>query len=259
MAENNAFFPQSIPKFEGFYDHWAKLMENLLRSKEYWSLIENGVVVALGNPTQEQTRVAESTSRSVWESMRQKYQGSTRVKRAQLQSLRRAFELLSMQEGESVDDFFKRTLAIANKMTAQGESLTQATIIEKITISMTQRFDYVICYIEESKDITAMTIDELHSSLLVHEGRMKMHKIKEEEQALKMSNLGRGNNNGGNSRGRGRASRWRGRGRSNSNSKEFVEYYKCHKLGHYQSDCPNWEENANFAEFDEHGEMLMMA
>ncbi|MCI50518.1 hypothetical protein A2U01_0071762, partial [Trifolium medium] len=36
---------------------------------------------------------------------------------------------------------------------------------------------------------------------------MKVHKDKEEEQALKMSNLGRGNNNGGNTR-------WRGRGGS---------------------------------------------
>ncbi|MCI22396.1 retrovirus-related pol polyprotein from transposon TNT 1-94, partial [Trifolium medium] len=30
------------------------LMENLLRSKEYWGLIENGVVIAPANPTAEQ-------------------------------------------------------------------------------------------------------------------------------------------------------------------------------------------------------------
>ena len=32
----------SIPKFDGDYEHWAMLMENLLRSKEWWSLIEEG-------------------------------------------------------------------------------------------------------------------------------------------------------------------------------------------------------------------------
>jgi hypothetical protein len=39
-----------------------------------------------------------------------------------------------------------------------------------------------VCSIEESKDIDTLTIDELQSSLLVHEQRMSSH-IKE-EQAL---------------------------------------------------------------------------
>jgi hypothetical protein len=43
-TENNSSFVQpSIPRFDGHYDHWAMLMENFLRSKEYWELIENGI------------------------------------------------------------------------------------------------------------------------------------------------------------------------------------------------------------------------
>ena len=34
-----------VPKFVGQYDHWAKLMENLLRSKEYWKVIDRGIMV----------------------------------------------------------------------------------------------------------------------------------------------------------------------------------------------------------------------
>ncbi|MCI88214.1 retrovirus-related Pol polyprotein from transposon TNT 1-94, partial [Trifolium medium] len=48
--------------------------------------------------------------------MRRKFEGSTKVKRAHLQALRRDFEVLSMKDNESVDDYFARTLAIANKM-----------------------------------------------------------------------------------------------------------------------------------------------
>jgi hypothetical protein len=216
MAETSSFMPPSIPKFDGFYDHWSELMENLLRSKEYWSLIENGITVAPANPTPEQLKVAEesrlkdlkvknylfqsiersiletilerNTSRDIWESMRRKYQGSNKVKRAQLQSLRRDFEVLSMKEGESVDEFFARTLSIVNKMTAHGERLAEDKIVEKILRSMTSKFEYVVCSIEESNDVTTMSIDELQSSLLVHEGRMKVHKAKDEEQALKISN-----------------------------------------------------------------------
>jgi len=42
MAEGN-FVQPAIPRFDGHYDHWAMLMENFLRFKEYWSLIEIGI------------------------------------------------------------------------------------------------------------------------------------------------------------------------------------------------------------------------
>ena len=42
MAENS-FVQPAVPKFNGHYDHWAMLMENFLRSKEYWGLVESGI------------------------------------------------------------------------------------------------------------------------------------------------------------------------------------------------------------------------
>ncbi|GAU10696.1 hypothetical protein TSUD_424250, partial [Trifolium subterraneum] len=225
MAESSSHYLQpTIPRFDGYYEHWSMLMENLLRSKELWSLIEVGVVTAPVNATAEQQRsAAESklrdlkvknflfqsidrtlletilnreTAKDIWEAMKRKYQGSTKVKRAQLQSSRKEFELLAMGEDESVNEYFARTLAIANRMTAQGERVEQVVVVEKILRSMPERFNYVVCSIEEANDVTAMTIDELQSSLLVHEGRMKNHKPHQkehnEDQALKMRNAGRG-------------------------------------------------------------------
>jgi hypothetical protein len=275
MAENVHFVQPAIPKFDGYYEHWSMLMENLLRSKEYWSLIENGVFTAPPNATADQRRLADEsklrdlkvknylfqsidrsiletilvrdTARDIWEAMKRKYQGSTKVKRAQLQSLRRDFEILAMGEDESVTDYFARTLAIANKMTSHGERMEQVTVVEKILRSMPAKFNYVVCSIEESNDVTTLSIDELQSSLIVHEQRMKGQKDHSDDQALKMSNAGRG-------RGRG-TSRGRGRGRQ---SKELVECYKCHKLGHYRNECSEWEGSANYAELNEE-EMLLMA
>ncbi|KAI5385894.1 hypothetical protein KIW84_072479 [Lathyrus oleraceus] len=43
MAESSNFSAPSVPKFDGDYDHWSLIMENLLRSKEYWSVIESGI------------------------------------------------------------------------------------------------------------------------------------------------------------------------------------------------------------------------
>ena len=76
-------------------------------------------------------------------------------------------------EGEVVSNFFSRTLTIANKIHFHAKKMSDLSIIEKILSSMTSKFDYVAFSIEESDDLDIMIIDELHSSLLVHEERMQ--------------------------------------------------------------------------------------
>jgi hypothetical protein len=131
MAKNTNFGHPSIPKFDGHYDHWAMLMENLLQSKEYWTIVETGVPILAANANAEQTRIAnetrlkdlkaknflfqsidrgiietildKSSSKVIWDSMKNKFQGYIKVKRAQLQALRGEFEILRMKDEEYVN------------------------------------------------------------------------------------------------------------------------------------------------------------
>ncbi|MCH80155.1 copia-type polyprotein [Trifolium medium] len=185
--------------------------------------------------------------------MKHKFQGSTKVKRAQLQALRGEFETLRMKEDESVNDYFGRVLTTVNKMKIQGETMEQRIVVEKILRSMTRRFNYVVCAIEESNNVETLSIDELQGSLLVHEQKMKP--VKEEEQALKVSH---GERNSSSIRGRGRNSKGN-QGRGKRINKENIECYKCHKVGHFQYECPNLEDYANYADFDDTEEVLLMA
>jgi hypothetical protein len=94
----------------------------------------------------------------------------------------------------------------------------------------------------------------LQSSLIVHE--KKFHKHDSEEQALKVTHEER---SGGRGRGQG-SFRGRSRGRGcQFFDKSVVECYKCHKLGHFQYECPSWDKEANCAELDEKVEMLVMS
>ncbi|KAI5442445.1 hypothetical protein KIW84_011496 [Lathyrus oleraceus] len=81
-----------------------------------------------------------------------------------------------MKDNEYVDEYFARTLTIINKMIAHGEKLEQITIVEKVSRSMTPKFNYV-------------------RNILLHEQGMKIGQDKEEEQVLKISNYGHGRGN----------------------------------------------------------------
>jgi hypothetical protein len=283
MTTENSFVQPAIPRFDGHYDHWSMLMENFLRSKEYWNLIEVGITAAtedndLGEKAIEDLRLKDlkaknylfqaidrsiletilkkDTAKDIWDSLKHKYQGTTRVKRAQLQALRKEFEVLHMKTGESIDDYFGRTLIIANKMRIHGEKMDDVVIIEKILRSMTSKYDYVVCSIEESNDLDTLSIDELQSSLLVHEQRISRHVV--EEQALQISH---GPQQGGRSGGR-NVYRGRGRGRGRGRfefDKSAVECYHCHDFGHFQWECSKRakEHTAKYIETKE--EMLLMA
>lgn len=56
MASEN-FVQPAIPRFDGHYDHWSMHMENFLRSKEYWQIVEVGVEeLAAGTVLMDQQR-----------------------------------------------------------------------------------------------------------------------------------------------------------------------------------------------------------
>ncbi|XP_027335113.1 uncharacterized protein LOC113849412 [Abrus precatorius] len=190
-------------------------MEKLLRSKEYWSVVEQGYEKpkTLESLTGVECRTLEgqklkdlraknylfqsidknilkmitnkATSKALWDLMKHKYQGNARVQQAQLQRLRREFELLEMQNGECVNDYISRVMILANDMRGAGKTMDDGHIVEKILCTLSDKYNYIICSIKESKDINEMTVYELHSSLLIHEHKIKRKEVI--EQALKVT------------------------------------------------------------------------
>ncbi|CAL2228257.1 unnamed protein product [Prunus armeniaca] len=239
-----------------------------------------------------ETILEKETSKQIWDSLKKKYEGSERVKRAVLQTLTRDFETLQMKSRESITDFFARTLGIASKMRSNGGTMEEVKVVEKIMRSLTPKFDYIVCSIEEAKNVAELRVDELQSSLLVHEQRLNRTTASEEQTALKASIFSEPSSSRG-GRGRGRGGRGRGRGgqghrsggrsghkddsksshgfKRDDDSEEKgtyhfdmskVECYRCGNFGHYKNECytklpKEKREKSNFVEKKDEETLLM--
>ncbi|KAG6512625.1 hypothetical protein ZIOFF_030750 [Zingiber officinale] len=66
-----------------------------------------------------------------------------------------------------------------------GDTIQDKRIVKKVLRSLPLKFDYVDAVIEESKDLSNMTIYELTDSLLAHEQRINRSNAQSTEQAFK--------------------------------------------------------------------------
>ncbi|XP_039134877.1 uncharacterized protein LOC120272176 [Dioscorea cayenensis subsp. rotundata] len=146
-----------VPVFKGEdYGRWSLRMKTVFRSKELWELVEKGLVDGEDEVKQRETKKkdakamcliqqpvdgpildrieAAETAHEAWEIIKKQYQGSSKMMIVRKQALRQSFETLQMEDNE-----IRLRVAVA---------------------------------LEESKDITKLTLDELSGSLQAHEVRV---------------------------------------------------------------------------------------
>ncbi|KAG6516650.1 hypothetical protein ZIOFF_027119 [Zingiber officinale] len=198
------------------------------------------------------------SSKVAWDTLEKTNKGDEQLKQVRLQTLRGDLENMRMKESESISEFITRVETVVNKLNQNGENLSSNRVIEKILRSLTDNFENIVCAIEESKDLSTLTLEELTGSLEAHEQRRKNKKgesleqalqakttIKEEKVLYAQSTRGRGKGLGG--RGRGRRGNeqvdrwnWHGQGQARGgwiNINNNIECYNCGKYGHVAKYC----------------------
>ncbi|GMJ07547.1 hypothetical protein HRI_004423900 [Hibiscus trionum] len=189
-----------------------------------------------------------------------------------------------MNNGGTIADFLSRAMAIVSQMRSYGEQISDEMIVAKVLRSLTSKFDHVVAAIEESKDLSVLSVDELMGSLQAHESRINRSLKKNEKKAFQVkettnkygesynsatnSQRGRGfrNRDRGGFRSHGRSNSY-GRGRNNDrhtvneqgNRKSGIQCYHCKRYGHIKAYCWYNNEKMNFAIENEEENKLFMA
>ena len=141
-------------------DEELRLKENRKRDSKALILLQQDVSEAIFSRI-----VAVTTSHQAWAILQKGFQGTSKVITFKLQSLQQDFETMQMKNSENVQVYITRMMMVINQMRIFGDTITDLTVVAKFLRSLSTKFDNVVAAIEESKDLTQLTIDELSGSL----------------------------------------------------------------------------------------------
>ena len=110
----------------------------------------------------------------IWDELKERFEGSDRVKAIRLLTLKREFEMLKMKEEETVKDYSSKLSQLVNQMRLYAVKVDDSKVVEKMLISLPEKFEAKVAAIEESSDLKKLTVSELLSKLQAQEQRISI-------------------------------------------------------------------------------------
>ncbi|XP_019432197.1 PREDICTED: uncharacterized protein LOC109339238 [Lupinus angustifolius] len=131
-------------------------------------------------------RIASAkTTKEACDSLEEIDERATKMKKVKLQIARRMYELLQMEENETMTYFFTKIHTLISEMKSCGEEVKGQSIIKKVLMTLTPKYYHIVFVIEESNNLEDYKIEELQSSLEAHEQRLKERGLeKNDDHAL---------------------------------------------------------------------------
>jgi len=200
---------------------WAIHMETYLEALDLWEAVEEEIQSLPENPTVAQiksqkmkrskakaclfavvspmvfTRIMSlKSAKEIWDYLKTEYEGDERIRGMQVLNLIREFELQRMEESETVKEYSDRLLSIANNVRLLGFVLKDSRIVEKLLVTVPERFEVTITTLENTKDLSKISLAELLNALQAQEQRRAMRQDGVIEGALTTNHKGGWRNKG---------------------------------------------------------------
>ncbi|GJZ41867.1 hypothetical protein Tco_0588753 [Tanacetum coccineum] len=109
------------------------------------------------------------TAKEIWDTLVITYQGNTQVKDNKLDLLVQQYKQFTIPEEESIDNAFARFNTIITSLKALDEGFSSKNYVRKFLRALNLKWRAKVMAIEESKDLTSLSLDELIRNLKVYE------------------------------------------------------------------------------------------
>ncbi|XP_045797748.1 uncharacterized protein LOC123891928 [Trifolium pratense] len=85
-----------------------------------------------------------NSTKSIWDFLKQEYEGNEKVKRMQVLNLIREFEMQRMKESETIKQYSDKLLSIVNNVRFLGTEFSDTRIVQKLLVIVRERFESII-------------------------------------------------------------------------------------------------------------------
>ncbi|XP_006603271.1 uncharacterized protein [Glycine max] len=114
------------------------------------------------------------TANQILDFLKQEYEGNEKVKGMQVLNFIREFEMQRMKESETIKEYSYRLLGIVNNVRLLGTEFSDARIVQKILVTIPEKFEATIASLENSRNLSSITLTELLNALQAQEQRRLM-------------------------------------------------------------------------------------
>ncbi|GKD98039.1 hypothetical protein Tco_1381936 [Tanacetum coccineum] len=110
-----------------------------------------------------------NTAKEIWKTLLITHQGNSQVKDNKIDLLVQQYEQFVISEDESIDSAFARFNTIITSLKSLDEGYSIKNYVRKFLRALHPKWRAKVTAIEESKDLTSLSLDELIGNLKVHE------------------------------------------------------------------------------------------
>ncbi|GJX39020.1 retrovirus-related pol polyprotein from transposon TNT 1-94, partial [Tanacetum coccineum] len=146
------------------FEKQSDLKKKLAKNNEAKMVIYNAL------PRKEHERIFMcNTAKEIWKTLLISHQGNSQVKDNKIDLLVQLYEQFVISEDESIDSAFASFNTIITSLKALDEGYSSKNYVRKFLRALHPKWRSKVTTIEESKDLTSLSLDELIRNLKVHE------------------------------------------------------------------------------------------